>query len=294
MSRDPQKSASSGVHCRQIGPSDREALVQLLARGFPERDTRYWERALDRLYEHAATHGHPHCGYVLQAGGVLVGALLMIFWRPETEGSATRCNLSSWYVDDRFRTYASFLVRTATRDKTVTYFNISPEDTTRETVEAQGFTRYCEGLFLGLPLLSWHEGEPAHLTSGEPPPEVHVDPVDAKLMRGHASFDCIKAWCVTGERAYPFIFMKTKRVRNLLPTAHVVYCDSPEMVSRFAGPIGRFLAKQGIFALTIDANGPPKRMFGWYLHNRMPKYFKGPRSPRLGDLAFTELTMFGF
>jgi hypothetical protein len=31
---------------------------------------------------------------------------------------------------------------------------------------------------------------------------------------------------------------------------------------------------------------------GWYSPER-PKYFRGPHRPRLGDLAYTERTMFG-
>jgi hypothetical protein len=43
----------------------------------------------------------------------------------------------------------------------------------------------------------------------------------------------------------------------------------------------------------IDSNGPISGLVGKYLKDYMPKYFKGRVSPRLGDLAYTEVAMFG-
>ena len=62
---------------------------------------------------------------------------------------------------------------------------------------------------------------------------------------------------------------------------------------RFAGPIGWFLARRGLPFVIIDANAPMPGLAGWYSHGDMPKYFKGPQRPRLGDLAFTEYAVMG-
>jgi hypothetical protein len=45
--------------------------------------------------------------------------------------------------------------------------------------------------------------------------------------------------------------------------------------------------------LIIDANGPVQGLTGKYFDQTMPRYFRGPRRPRLGDLAYTEVAMFG-
>jgi hypothetical protein len=34
-------------------------------------------------------------------------------------------------------------------------------------------------------------------------------------------------------------------------------------------------------------------MVGKYLAGKMPKYFRGPDRPRLGDLSYTEAALFG-
>ena len=46
-------------------------------------------------------------------------------------------------------------------------------------------------------------------------------------------------------------------------------------------------------AVLIDANGPIPGLIGWFSRGRMPKYFKGPQRPRLGDLAYSEYAVLG-
>ena len=53
------------------------------------------------------------------------------------------------------------------------------------------------------------------------------------------------------------------------------------------------LARRGLPFVIIDANAPMPGLAGWYSHGDMPKYFKGPQRPRLGDLAFTEYAVMG-
>jgi hypothetical protein len=56
---------SRALRCRQIGPSDIDAVVDLLDRGFPVRGRAYWARALARLAKHESPAGFPQYGYVL-------------------------------------------------------------------------------------------------------------------------------------------------------------------------------------------------------------------------------------
>jgi hypothetical protein len=81
--------------------------------------------------------------------------------------------------------------------------------------------------------------------------------------------------------------------KGVIACAQLVYCRGVEDFVRFAGPIGRFLALRGRPLILIDSNGPIPGLLGKYFDGRMPKYFKGPDRPRLGDLAYTEAAMFG-
>jgi hypothetical protein len=82
-------------------------------------------------------------------------------------------------------------------------------------------------------------------------------------------------------------------VKSVVPCAQLIYCRDVSDIVRFAGPIGRFLARRGRPFVVIDANGPIEGLIGRYFDNTMPKFFRGPVRPRLGDLAFTETALFG-
>jgi len=45
---------------------------------------------------------------------------------------------------------------------------------------------------------------------------------------------------------------------------------------------------RGKLFVLIDSKGPIRGLVGRYRAGVAPKYFKGPISPRVGDLAYTE------
>jgi hypothetical protein len=117
----------------------------------------------------AASSSAPSCSFARRCG--------------RATADATRCNLSSWYVDPAFRAYAPMLVSQALRHKNVTYLNVSSAPHTRPIIEAQGFLRYCDGIFIAVPMLNGLFGGPkvevfdAHRT-----PEVGFDPGDQEIL----------------------------------------------------------------------------------------------------------------
>lgn len=279
------------VRCRRMTPADAGPLSALLAQGFPQRDAASWAAVLHLISTYAVEKELPAPGLVLESSGRLVGVLLAIA-RPAAHGPA-RCNLSSWYVEEGFRSYAPLLVAAATRDKSVTYVNISSQRHTRPTIEAQGFRRYADGVVLAAPLLALHAPERVSLVTGEPPEGVAVDPADLAAMRDHAGLDCLAVWAVAKGHAHPFLFLRREVAGGRVSVAHAVYCRDVSELARFARPLGRFLAKRGLFAMMVDANGPVPGLPGRFLPGRMPKYAKGPDTPRLGDLSYTEAPLFG-
>jgi hypothetical protein len=98
-------------------------------------------------------------------------------------------------------------------------------------------------------------------------------------------------WCETDERAHPFAF----RLRSLkgIPGAQLIYCREVEDCVRFIGSIARYLTLRGRPLLIIDANGPIPGLAGKYFEGTMPRFFRGPLRPRPGDLAYSEIAMFG-
>ena len=43
------------------------------------------------------------------------------------------------------------------RHKTVTYLNVPPASNTEPIIEAQGWTRYSDGLFVAVPAVQWRD-----------------------------------------------------------------------------------------------------------------------------------------
>ncbi len=283
-----------GLRCRQIGEADIAAVAALLARGFPSRNRQFWLRAFAHLTRREPPPGLPKYGYLMESGGVPIGAILLICSTMRAgDAVATRCNLSSWCVEPDFRAYAALLVSQALRHKDVTYLNVSPAPNTWPIIEAQGFSRYCDGIFIAVPMLNGpFGGARVKVFDAQRQPAVGFDPIEQEMLRQHAAHGCISLWCATSERAYPFVF-RPRLVKAVIPCAQMIYCRDMADFARFAGPIGRYLALRGRPLVIVDANAPIAGLVGTYRRGSMPKYFKGPLRPRLGDLAYTEYALLG-
>jgi hypothetical protein len=290
-------SAPPKIRCRRIEEADAERVVALFTRGFGARRTRqFWERVMARLATHAAAADVPGYGYLLESEGAAVGAILQIFSTLRAgahEQATTRCNVSSWYVDPAFRSYAPFLVSQALKQKGVTYLNISSIPHTRPIVEAQGYLRFSNGVFVVLPCLSRAPaGLQARIIVADAQPQSRFEEHERDLLRDHADYGCMSLWCETPERAYPFVF-RARRIKGLISCAQLIFCRDVADFVRFARPLGLYLASRGWPLVILDANGPIPGLVGRYFDQTMPKYFKGPAPPRLGDLAYTETALFG-
>jgi hypothetical protein len=282
--------AAPNIGLRQIRDSDIPAVARLLTRGFQDRTEGFWHGFLDCLERRDTPAGLPKFGYLLEAEGAVVGALLLIFSRPCGD-DGIRCNVSSWYVEQKFRSYASLMVAKALRDKDVTYVNVTPSPHTLPIVQAQGYSQYSRGTFVAAPLLQPGPGQAKIVTAGGRAP-TGTRRSDQKILTEHAKFGCIGFWCETAERAYPFVFLP-RLIKGVVPCARLVYCEGLDSFVRFAGSVGRFLAGRGRPVILIDSNGAIPGVMETYLDGKMPKFFKGPDHPQLGDLAYTEVAMFG-
>ncbi|MGJ4969438.1 acyl-CoA acyltransferase [Bradyrhizobium sp. HKCCYLRH1073] len=283
--------AVTGVRIREIGAADLPAVAALLTRGFAFRSEAYWLRGLERHAARPRPAGYPAFGYCLDQAGVPVGVILLLFSELHIGGEPiVRANVSSWYVEPAFRAFSSMLVRAATRDKTVTYFNITPAPHTWPQVEAQGFSVYCKGQVYAALALSRPRSDVRIEEFSED--DVHgLSPDEADLLRQHAQWGCLSLVAREADAAYPFVFQK-HRVMNALPVYRLLYCRDVADLVRLAGKIGWLLLRRGGLLVRLDANGPIAGLAGWYSDKRGRKYAKGPHPPHLGDLAFTEAALF--
>jgi hypothetical protein len=283
---------------REIQESDLEATADLLTRGFVHRSRDYWMRGLRRQGARSLPEGAPRYGYLLENEGNPVGCLLLIYSTKMIDGNAVICcNVSSWYVDAEFRNYAALFASMTQKRKDVTYFNVTPAFPTWPILEAQGFKAYCRGLYFSLPVLSRGGGvmqveavtpDTASSIPGMPDAEL-------AMLKRHAGYGCLSLVCHTAGETVPFIFFPLRKRRGIipLPALQLGFCREIADYVRCAGAIGRYLLPRGRPIVILDANGPIADLAGVYSEARGRKYFKGPGQPRLGDLADTELAIYG-
>jgi hypothetical protein len=297
MSSSPQR-----IRSREIGPDDFSAILTLLQSGFPRRSRDHWVVALKRLSEHSTPPGFPRYGYLLEADGVPVGVLLVIFSSMIVSGETRiRANRASWYVEPAFRSHAVLLTTHPQAHKKVTFLNITPARHTWPILEAQNYVRFCTGHFKAFAAL--HSGPAGArvkiVTPGIRPAE-DLSSSEVELLLAHASYGCISVTCTVGGRRYPFVFARSWHrwkpfglpVELPLPYALLVYCRDLEEFIQFAGPLGRYLAWRGMPMVFIESQGSIGGLIGRFSASG-PKFFRGPNPPHVGDLSYTEWVMFG-
>jgi hypothetical protein len=236
----------------------------------------------------AVPSGYPRYGLLLESEARVVGAILTIYSSVPAEGGlAVRCNLSSWYLDPEFRTYAPLLA--SFRDSAVTYVNISPAPNTWATIEAQGFGCIREGWFLSVPALS--RGKQAARTlplSGAP-----HDLPERTLLEEHAALGCTVLLLETAGEYLPFVFAPRPLLHRAVPGIKLAYCRDFSDYVRFAGTIGRYLLLRGMPAVVVDNDPRVRDLTGFPIERTRRYYVRGPHPPRSGDLAYTETVFFG-
>ena len=263
-------------------------MTDLLRRGFANRPRSFWERGLRHMAERPCIDGCPRFGFMLDDGSRPVGVALMLGCR-DGEGR-TRCNLSSWTADPAYRSQAPLLIASALGRRDVTFTNISPAPHTWPTIEAQGFRPYADGQSLVLPLLG-PAGEPARV-SGEPSSWLGLP--EAALLDDHLRYGCSCLTVEVGGERRPLVLVAVRAGggRYPLPVVQLVYCRDMGDVARFSGALGRWMLQHGAFGLLVDGE-VPEGLVGRRRIRRGRKYARGPHPPRLGDLSYTELAIFG-
>ena len=291
MTATDAKAPPPRILCRAATTGDSAAIVDLLGAGFPDRPRAYWDQGLARLGRHAAGTPVPTLGQVIEADGRLVGVLLMIY-AADPAGQGGRCNVSSWYVEPPFRGYAPLLLTRGSRDKSLTYFNISPATHTRPIIEAQGFRRYGTGRYWSAPWL----GRPRRLRvdrlTATGAAARGLPDAERALVADHLAWGCLAVAADGGTGPEPFVFLP-RLTKGVIPSAQLVYCRDIARFVEVAGPLGRWLLRRGYLSVVIDADGDVPGLAGLFSRDEVPKYFKGPVPPRLGDLSYSELVMFG-
>jgi hypothetical protein len=279
------------IRCREIRDTDIEAVVDLLTHGFTMPKP-YWTRALQALGEHPTPPGFPKYGFVIDDEARIVGVVLLISTAITLYGvTRVRTNVSSWYVEPDYRSYAALLSMRATRRKDTTYYNTTPAPHTWSMLELQGFERFSQGKIVAFPaVVRSIKGNRIEMYAAER--RLNLPQAERDLLDYHQRHGCL---CMIGEydgQHYPFVFCREFK-KGFIPVAHVIYCRDTETLTRFLGNIGRRLLRHGFPLLVIDAEGPNPNLFGRFFGGRI-RFRKGGAEVHIGDVAYSEQVLFGY
>lgn len=281
------------VRCRLIADGDLEGVSELLARGFEGRPQSYFLQGLNRLAARHVPDGFPRFGYMLEAGGRPVGAVLLAF-SSRASAENPRCNICSWYVEPAHRMHAAMLSSMALKHKQVTYLNVTPAANTWPILQAQGYRNYCKGLMVAFPLLSGGNAKIIRIRTDTPSID-GLPEAELRLLKDQLAYGCVPLVAVKDGTALPFVFLpfRIRSGRVPLPLMQLVYCRSVDDFVACAGALGRALLAHGKIGVLVDADGPIKGLKGIFTEKRGKKFYKGPGQPQHGDLLDTEFVLFG-
>jgi len=281
------------VRCRLIADGDLEAISELLARGFEGRPQSYFRQGLNRLAVREVPEGFPRFGYMLEAEGRAVGAVLLAF-SSRSSAENPRCNICSWYVEPAHRMHAAMLSSMALKHKQVTYLNVTPAANTWPILLAQGYRNYCKGLMVAFPILSGGNARIVRVQSDTTAISGLADS-ELQLLKDQLAYGCVSLVAVKDGSALPFVLLpfRIRSGRVPLPLMQLVYCKSVVDFVSCAGALGRALLGFGKIGVLVDADGPINGLRGIFTEKRGKKFCKGPGHPQHGDLLDTEFVLFG-
>jgi uncharacterized protein CbrC (UPF0167 family) len=273
---------------RPIGKGDHQETLRLLCKGFPQDSPDIWRRRLERQ---ASLQDDGH-GYMLEAGGAGVGVLLTLKSRRLGPDGRPRdvVNLSSWFIEPAYRWSAIAMLRAAMADKAALYTDLTAAPQVAELNRKVGMESWSSGMILAsaapFAVLPGRRGArvlPLVEAAGL------IEDHEKALLDWHQREGLIAAVLIDGA-AQPLLFrvISRKGVRF----AQLVFAPSRAAVIGNLPTIMRYLARSGLFFVTIDADRamcPPGAFFRPGRH----RFRSGPGDRDGLDYAYSELVLFG-
>ncbi len=253
---------------RPFDSQDFAAAQTLLCEGFPNRGVQFWAAALQRLQQFGGNQDARHpLGFFMVDGDEPVGiALTPASLRQCADGSQQRVvNISSWYVRERFRWRAGFMLRGVLADKNNVYTDLTPTPELQTALPKLGMTRINQGVHLyALPLLALHRTRSAaagcwHLLGRHDTWPAHapwLGPPRA-MVEAHRELGCLPLVLEHGGTAQLVIGLHI-RVRGL-PALQLMYTHDRAPVLQHLGALARLLLRQGVLVFMCESTRPGHR-----------------------------------
>jgi hypothetical protein len=275
---------------RPIDDCDFGNALAVLKRGFPEKSESFWAEGLQRILASPSRRDAEPVGFLMAIGGEDVGIVLTIpSERPAPGGAQHVFNLAAWYVDEPHRWLAPRMLQKVVAPETAVFTDLTPSAAAQQINPRLGFEILNEGFqVFPLPLTALRARKQARVIS--------VD--QAKLpgdMRAtldqHTGLGCVVAVLQDGPDHHPLIF--SRMTRRHLPGARVILTDSKKLIVDNLAVISRFLLRNGMLFLLMDANRTDAAAGGSISRWSAPTYVKGATDRNRIDHTYSELIFLG-
>jgi hypothetical protein len=286
-------SPGAGLRIRVLQETDAAEVIVLLCDGFPRRDAAYWKRALGYLAGQYVPDGKSRFGFAIENEGRLVGVILNLWSRKPDNHMIYKgfvSNLSSWYVQPAFRSYAAMLLSRATKDADVVYLNVSAAVHTLKICEALGFQKYSSGQTVSVPMLAKRVSSVK--VKQYQSATAHIDSQTRDMLDAHVAMGCHALLGESNGQIYPMLFVR-RRVKGFFHAMQMVLGPGDENLPKFMRALGVHFLKRGHFLLITDSEGTYDFVTSRYYEGRGARYFKGKVEPVVSDLTYTEIVAFG-
>lgn len=282
----------TALDLRPIGDSNIDIAVSMLMRGFPDHTRAFWSQGLERIRSLHEPARHGPVGYLMTVDGDFAGVILTIrSGRDEAADRAEVVHLAGWYMAEPYRWLAARMMKMVVAAAGTVFFDLTPNPAATAINRRLGFDVLDEGVLVYLlPVTALRVGGAAEVWSFERA-EPLMRPEHAKLLRQHRALGCIVGALRIDGAFSPIIFARSSRWG--MSGARLIRADSKRLVSENLGAISRFLLRQRLFFLRMNATRsdalaatPVKR---W----DKPTFIKGPRSSAEVDFTYSEHVVLG-
>lgn len=204
-----------------------------------------------------------------------------------------RSNLSSWYVREPWRKYATFMLRAGLKVKGGCYTDLSPAPQVVQINAALGFVPYTGGSILLDPRAALGGGGRVEFWDGQSDAGLaaKLEPALKEVARRHIGYGCTALLLASPSGAQLSLY-RIKRLKRVIPAARFVYGE-PVLLVASAGALMRALLARGIPLAQIDAPQGMQSRVGHLMPARDIRYVTGGKPPLAGDLLETEIAVFG-
>ena len=276
----------------QISRENWPEAVSLLCEGFPGRDASFWNAGLNRWSELVGDPFAEPLGILTVDKNGDAHSVLLTFRTPETWAADQQVNFSSWYVREKYRAFAPFVLKRLSDDETKAFTDFTPSTPVQQMLRGLGYTEHhVQQLGFWTPLQAVRKG-PVVLGMSEAMPYFLDEPGLTRALTDHVKLGCIVLGIQTSSGVSPIV-LRTKMRKRAVRCAEIIYCRDTALIAANLPGISRQLLKTGVLVLEGDfpvSTELPSAFFDWGVTS---KFVKGQWQQRQINYLYSEVPVLG-